>query len=261
MSRPLSSDILYPFIPGTLSDDNIKGIKDIVLTVYDTPEVATVSVPLAQNKAFASLASISLAPLTFGFKAYTPIGGDEFQVRDINFEIIETEGLGSVKSTDGYSTLFVAFSELITPGSPQTMSPLDYVLEPCTVRWLQSAVTEMVMVNEQRLSKPSDRVDLLNTPLMTFDSASPIKVKNGYNIDLNQDENDLKILGNSESGLGKAPDNMWEDIAPPVSVTPLKDINGESPEQDGDFFIETSDHVSLAVEGSKITVIDSSLET
>jgi len=258
MGRPLSSNIIYPFIPGTPSDDKIKGIKDIVLCVYGTPEVSTVSVPSAQNKAFASLTARDTV-FSLTFSAYIPLGGDEFTVRNIYFDITETEGFGSVSSTDGYSTLFVAFSELTAPVSSETATPLEYVLEPGTIRWLQSAAVTVTMVNEQRLSKPTDRSNLTNTAIKTFDSANPIKLKNGYNVDLGQNGNDIQILGSAEAGMGKAPDNMWEDISPPVAVNTLQSINGKAPETDGDFFIETTDHVYLSIDGSEITITDTSL--
>ena len=255
MSRPISSDILYPFVP-TTDPVIIKGIKDIVLVVTGVHS-NTVGVP-TMTRPFVSLLSINTDIYTF--RAYTPNGVGSFYTRDIVFDLssIPAEGFGSIKSTDGYSTLFLDFSET----APANITPAaeDYVLEPCTTRWLQSAVMDIVAINEQRLSVPLDRGDLDNTVVKEFNNVDKLRLNNGYNVSLSQAGNDLQILGASGTGLGIAPDNMWEDIPPPASVYPVRSINGQSPDADGDFLLQTTAHISIIAEGSTITIRDASLE-
>ena len=257
MSRPLSSDILYPFIPGT-PPEPIKGIKDIILVVHGTLG-SIINIPLANNGAFASLHSISTGVYTF--RAYVPVGNDNFRTKDTHFQTgaIPVEGFGSIKSNDGYSSLFINFSEIVS--NDLTPTALEYVIEPCNIRWLQASVTEVTLANELRVSDPTERANLPNTIIRQFDAADPIKLNNGYNVDLSQSVNDLNILGNPGAGLGKAPHNMWDDIPPPVSVSPVKSINGQGPEPNGDFLFNTTEHIVVIIDGSDITIKDNSLES
>jgi hypothetical protein len=257
MSRPLSSDVLYPFVPGTPNDNYIKGIKDIILVAHSTPSsIVSVSGSISP---FASLISNGDNG-TLLFSIFTPstIPGD-FEKRDITFHISETEGFGSVKSSDGYSTLFVSFSEMIIPSSSVTHGNMDYVVEPCNIRLLQSAATTITLVNEQRLSDPTARTDLDNTIIRVFNAYDPMRLNNGYNVDLKERGNDLDILGRAGAGKGKAPNNMWEDIAPPVALTPVKTINGQPPQPDGDFLIDRSSSIGISSDSNLITVLDNSM--
>lgn len=261
MGRPLSSDILYPFIPRTPRNDITKGIKDIVLTTYDTPSATLVSVPSMNDKAFASLIRVSPTPLTMTFRSYLPQGDDMFQTRDTVFEIFNTTGFGSVRSLDGFSTLFLSFSEITPPTSTVDMNNDEYVLEPCVVRWLQESVNELIMVNERRVSDPLDRLNLPNTIMARFSEAEPIKLNNGYNMELSEDGSDVKFIGALGAGKGIAPDNMWDDGFLANSATPLKSINGQGPDLDGNFYIETTSHISLKVDNEKLWIKDLSQET
>jgi hypothetical protein len=257
MTRPVSSNILYPFIPGTSRDDYIAGIKEIVLVPY-APYTATVVVA-GRTEAFAALQEVNASgalPVDYVFGAFTPTGNtNEFYYREITFTITASTGLGSVQSTDGYSHLFVAFEEIVIPGAPQSLGYDNYILEPGCVRWLQSSAIELVIVNEERLSDPADRTNLDNTVLRTFDSGDPIRINEGYNVSLEQDGNDLKISAYPGAGKGVAPDNMWDDTPPPVAPTSIKTINGQSPETDGDFLLDKSASIGFGLGTASIDII------
>jgi len=121
-------------------------------------------------------------------------------------------------------------------------------------------VFSLVLVNEQQLSDPVDRTDLENTVLATFTPASPPVLSDGYNMELLTEGTDLVLLGAGGVGLGIAPHNFWEDLTPPAlgEGKPIQSINGQRPDSDRAFRVETSGSLAISSEPGKLTITDNS---
>lgn len=257
MSRPVSSATVYPFIPGTVRDSISDGIYDAVLLVADTPDgtsdLSSYSVPAYPFVCVHALTASGAMTI----RAYSPEAGNPgiYQYRDFIFNIPQTSGgYGSVQSEDKSSFLFLSYA--VFQSSDVQPGPDVYILEPCCARWVASSVETVTLVNEQRLSEPADRINLLNRPVKTFNKSEPPSLKDGYNVELGFSNNNLEIQGRQGGGAGRAPHNVWEDVPyiDPSSITVLKTINGEGPGDGGAFAINISDSFSINADGNVITV-------
>ena len=254
-SRPVSSSVVYPFIPGA-DRRTAMGIKDAVFEISGTYS-GTVQIQGAADSRFVYLKDITAAGV-YTFRACrageVP---DSYAYIDITFSMpASADGLGSVRSSDGRNVLFASFSEIIREDISYTPSS-GMLVEPCCIRWMDTAVRSVTLVNEQRLSNPEDRVDLLNRTVKVFTPAEPPALRSGYNAELSFNNGDIEIICNPGGGAGKAPYNKWEDIQPPdPDIKPLLSVNGEHPADDGDILIKNTSSITVSTTGNKVTITE-----
>jgi len=268
MTRPVSSEIRYPFVPSAPLDQNIRWIRDLVIVVHSPVENPEDPVTVAgMTEPFVSLRYIagggSVPPVTYRFVVYTPsgTGTNEFYYSYVEFEITsDVDGFGAVTSADGYSTLFGMFSQLVFPDVPLVFPETEYIVEPCCVKWLHNNIPEVAIINEYRHYDPTKRIQLINTILKTFlgSVSSRIKFGDGYNVALSVSENDLQFLGSPGAGEGLAPGNMW-DVGPPDELDYyVKSINGAVADGEGRLEFEVSESLLISIVDDVITITDSS---
>ena len=249
MGRVISNDVVYPFIPGT-QRDRLLAIKDCIIYTYG-PSEGVLSIGQAQSQ-FVCLHSIKvsggLCDVSYVFRSYFSVGGGNYEYRSISFDVNAGRGYSSVRSLDGYSVLVVDSDSLYVPTSDEIMPTAGIIVEPCCVRWFVTYLKSVSMVNEQRLVKPEDRISLTNTVLKVFDKDSPLDLRDGYNVEISTTDNSLNIMGSPGAGEGMAPDNMWEDQAPPPSDKEvIMTINGQRPDDSGNLSIDSSDSVIVSI--------------
>lgn len=256
MSRLISSNIYYPFIPGEPDHAPVAGIRE---AVFNIDERGFPGPAVADDQLFVSLHSIesTTTSIIMIFRSYIA-EKSVYYVNDIIFRINKAEGLGSVRSDNGKSFLFLDYSGLDFSNNYQTFGDSVYILEPCCIRWRYASVSSVIFVNEQRISDVSARSNLSNTILKRFDSPSSIRLVDGYNVSLQYENNTLGLLANPGAGIGVAPYNPWEDKAPPVYEQPLVTINGQLPDDNGDIGVESSESISINKTGNTLIVIDNS---
>ena len=261
MSRPNSSSIYYPIIPPASPSDNalvdvVKGVKDAVFNIYTKGVSAAYSGDKKHSVSLVRTHNDNINnSVGMDFEAVI-YGEDESYTTTVSFEITKGEGLGSVASNDGNSFLFIDMTELSSSLSEESYDRDLYVVEPCCVRWNYASVTDITLVNEERISEIGERDSLRNEVVATF--TDRLQLYNGYNVSLYGDEGLMSIQGNPGEGRGLAPYNPWEDKNPPDHEHVILSINGQPPDAKGSIKIETSSSVSLSVEGNLLLISDNS---
>lgn len=257
MSRPISSNISYPFVD-TEADEYLKCVKDAVFTLSGTRDATTPDTGITTPSV--SLRSILGRTLTFWALSESSDAG-VLDVHIISFDVPPAEGLGMLRSTNKPTCcVLLDFSEYIEPSAAITYTLGDRSIEPCLSRWLTSSLTKLTLVNEWREADPTNRNNLSNAILTSVVAPDPIRINNGYNVDIFLSDSQLSFFGSSGAGVGRAPDNMWDGVAPSEPLEPVLSINGEKPNGGGDFIISGSSGVSVHVEDVSTLVISDNHE-
>ena len=254
MSRPVSSDISYPFVD-TDGYDELAFFKDAVLTVEGAPH-SQIIIPGLPEEPSVYLSSIS--GNVINVRACRPLGSGNFDVWDMSFIVPSGEGFGTVVC--GISALMLDFSQFPDSGLSESYAPGALVFEPCTVRWRHMAITSLTLANELRVMNPEDRINLTTSSVVVMDGASDIRLSDGYNTSILYGKGVLEFYAGPGSGKGVAPDNMWDVGTPVDNSDVLRGINGVSPDAEGDIILTSSPSLSMSLDGpNKIKIMDNNV--
>ena len=254
MGRFLNSDISYPFV-GASTYPELRFLKDLVIQV-DGPADSTTSSSGLSGESLVCLEQIQGSVITL--KAYRKKTDSLWDVWDMSFAVPSGEGFCTVRF--GTCAALLDISEFPDSGMQKTYARGELAVEPCLCRWLQGALAQVELANEERVMNPQDRTHLSTTVCATLTPSSGIDLSDGYNTTLLLNSEGLRFYASPGSGLGLAPDNMWDVGTRPDNSQVLKSVNGVGADGDGNLLLTASPSLTLGLDGpSKLKIMDNNI--
>jgi len=258
-------EVCYPFRP---SEDSLffsitRCFKDALIDIQESEDSEEILTEELEDS-FCYLQSFkvdNIGEASLVFKAYQrELNTSVFYTKEIVFTVPK-EDKGIQLYRKDLSVIIVNVDQLRqTTQFTNITDNSKYRLESFLISIDMIHLTKIGFYNEPRYERKSKRDsmsvnEILETdPVYTF-TDSP-KIKNGYNLEVWQDKNNIGILGYSGGGLGKSPHNMWIDtINSPSRESDkyLKSINGILP-KDGNIILHTEKSISISAQGNGLFI-------
>ncbi len=258
-------EVCYPFRP---SEDSLffsitRCFKDALIDIQESGDSEEILIEELEDS-FCYLQSFkvdNLGEASLVFKAYQrELDTSVFYTKEVVFTVPK-EDKGIQLYRKDLSVIIVNVDQLRqTTQLTNIADTSKYRLESFLISIDMIHLTKIGFYNEPRYKEKSKRdsmsvSDILDTDPVYIFTDSP-RIKNGYNLEVWQDKNNIGILGYSGGGLGKAPHNMWIDVVNSSSASSykyLKSINGILP-KDGNIVLHTSKSVSITALGNGMLI-------